>query len=426
VLSAADADLVRRDGALPGLATLLDPETFAAALRTSLRDTVQGSAKLAYVRYKPSWSCLAAYRIEAGGDALDVYAKAHARDAGIEFHSARHGIGAAHDRGTGRIGIPDRGIVVFVFPDDLRLKGLPRLLDASSRRRLLSKVVPDRSDLWEARADPLTYRPERRYSLRLRGSNGRGAAVKLYARKAFAAAERNATGLASRSVLRLAHPLGASERHRVLAVEWVEGPLLRDRVRGDGPVASAAASVGAALAEFHEQDPGRLPPRSRRGELARLRSLAVTLGFLHPPLEERVAALSERLSRRLAALPERLGPVHGDFYDKQVVLSRDRAAIIDLDQVACGHPAADLGLFRAHLELDAVLKRVDPARADAVGGALLEGYRKRARAALDGALPVYTAAALLELASYAFRRRLPAWPEKTDELLARAERALGG
>ena len=82
MLSRADAELVARDRALPGLATLLDPEAFAAALREVAPELEFGAATPTYLRYKPATNCLAAYRLEAPGDELLVYAKAYGEGAG--------------------------------------------------------------------------------------------------------------------------------------------------------------------------------------------------------------------------------------------------------------------------------------------------------------------------------------------------------
>lgn len=52
MLSHAEQDLIRRDIALPGLATLLDAAVFRAALQASA-DAQIGAVRLDYLRYKP-------------------------------------------------------------------------------------------------------------------------------------------------------------------------------------------------------------------------------------------------------------------------------------------------------------------------------------------------------------------------------------
>src|SRR2546425_960153 len=68
MLSPADATLVRRDVAVPGLARLLDPD--------ALRQTVQSVAShldianLNYVRYKPGTSCLIGFDLVHKGERI--------------------------------------------------------------------------------------------------------------------------------------------------------------------------------------------------------------------------------------------------------------------------------------------------------------------------------------------------------------------
>src|SRR5919201_2297370 len=81
MLSPADADLVRRDPALPGLALLLDPGAFAAALRRAAPRLGAEETRITYVRYKPGTSCLVGYRLVAAGRDTAVSAAAYRPDA---------------------------------------------------------------------------------------------------------------------------------------------------------------------------------------------------------------------------------------------------------------------------------------------------------------------------------------------------------
>ncbi len=57
-----DQDLVSRDPALPGLASVLDPERLAEELVTLGLDDL-GPIELDYVRYKPGISCLVRFSL---------------------------------------------------------------------------------------------------------------------------------------------------------------------------------------------------------------------------------------------------------------------------------------------------------------------------------------------------------------------------
>jgi aminoglycoside phosphotransferase (APT) family kinase protein len=131
------------------------------------------------------------------------------------------------------------------------------------------------------------------------------------------------------------------------------------------------------------------------------------------------------LASRLAELPPTDRQLHGDFYAKQVLLRPDGVAVLDFDEAARGDPGHDLGLFLAHLEWDALRGRVRSDPVEALGAALLEGYRAARRRAYSLSPDLYAAAGLLRLAPHPFRNREPDWPERTAALLDRAEEFLG-
>jgi hypothetical protein len=85
-----------------------------------------------------------------------------------------------------------------------------------------------------------------------------------------------------------------------------------------------------------------------------------------------------------------------------------------------GPPAIDLGSFLAQLARDRTLGRLTPERVEVSGGALIDGY-----GAAPPALGACVAAGLVRLAPHVFRERDEAWPERTEAVVAAAERALG-
>src|SRR5206468_3047325 len=76
MLSATETDLIRRDPAVPGLATVLDPDAFVAALRRAAPEADLRLARITYVRYKPQRYCRVAYRLDVAGSELDVDVRA--------------------------------------------------------------------------------------------------------------------------------------------------------------------------------------------------------------------------------------------------------------------------------------------------------------------------------------------------------------
>lgn len=422
MLSPADAALAARDEALPGLAILLDPDAFLEVLRKALPEGRIERATPTYIRYKPGTNCLVAYRID-GDDGTELYAKVHGRDSDAKLRKATETTAVEGGLGPGRFAIEEAGIVVSVFPNDAKLRAIRRLGDPEARRRLLSRVLPDRPELWDGRVETLRYKPERRYVARLSSSAAAPVALKFTSEEDFASVNANAKRYRSREVLRLPERIGVLKSHGVLALEWIEGVSLADALLGPESPAQSMGRVAAALGELHERRGKKLPMRSAEHESARLHGLATTIATLWPPLAQRAGDLAARMAARMPDPGLEACMVHGDFYDAQVLLCDERVAVLDLDRAVRACPLLDLATFIAHLERSAAMGRVAGGRVREVTENLVEGYRA-VRGALPPGLSEYAAMALFALAPEPFREHAPDWPERIERILDRVEELL--
>ena len=412
MLSRADAQFVRRDAALPGLATMLDPEALAAALAPFMPAIDPGSVHIEYVRYKPGKNCIVAYRIGVAGTEVTLFAKAHPA-----FRRS-----SPRPLGSKRIVLQGGALMVSTFPADGKLRAVAELLDPERRSRVLREVVPERPDLWGGIIKGLRYMPERRYVAQVLAGGIVQASVKVYIEREYETV-RGAKAFESRGPLRIARRLGCSDAHHIVSHEWLSGRLLSESILDPEMDREAMGRTGAALAELHSQRPRGLDRLTRRAEGATLLSLSANLGFVLPHLSGRFDRLARRLANSLAAESAVGEPIHGDFYAKQVLLGEDTVALLDLDRAAYGDPAADLGLFAAHLEREALRGTLTAGRLEALRDALLEGYRRAGRP-IPSRLPLYTGVGLLRLTPDPFRFREPSWPERTEALLDRCEAVL--
>lgn len=442
----ADAELASRDPALPGLAAVLDPELLGATLRAAFPSVELGRAAVEYLRYKPATSCLARCRIEVAGSNVELGVKACRRDAHEKLQKAVAHPGANGPLGPGRVVLPELALVISVFPNDAAIPALARLGTPELRRKLLRKLFPERSDLWDGTLHTLRYKPERRYVARLCAPEGQQVQLKAYARSAWNSAAGK--GVVSRGRLRVARRLARSKRYRIIGREWLPGQLLSELLHTSSSAAEAGdrslqnegtfsalpavqtagtpdllrerlRQVGATLAEVHAQSSARLQPLARHAEAASLSAVAAGIGELRPQLACRVREQVRRLAGRMLDAPPLFYPIHGDFYAHQVLLDGERIAILDFDEAALGDPAADLGNFIAHLEWDSLRGNLNSAAAASAGEALVEGYELASRRR-PANIEAYTAAALLRLAPHPFRTREPDWPVMTEALVARA------
>ncbi len=437
MLAPADAEVARRDPAVPGIALVLDPEAVLARLQQRHPEAGLVAAEALYVRYKPATSCLVGYRVHRtgpAGPALEVSVKAYRQGDGAkaaktaEAAEAEAGPAGATPAGPGGdwpvTTFADELVVVAPAGADRDLPALARLVRPDQRRRLLQALLPEAPDLHAADPRCVRYKPERRWV----GVVDRdGVPVALV--KAFGAGElaRARAGLvfAGRTGLVVPALLGTSKRACALAGSWLPGQPLIDRLTGPEAATAPLAEVGAALATLHATPPRRLVHEAPDVDAVATATAAAAVGALVPRLGPAAASAAASLCRRLAALPVRTAARHGDFSADQVVLGGRGVGLIDFDNTAVGDPTADLGQFLADLEAAEVDGRLAPGRARSLAADLVTGYEGAGGVVPDGALALHTAAALVRRAVEPFRHRRPDWPRRTEELLDRVA-ALAG
>jgi hypothetical protein len=406
----ADRDLVARDPALPGLRLLLDPEAFGDALSRALPGQPIGAVAFHYVRYKPGTNSLSAFTVDVAGTPVRGYAKAYHADDWAKLTKAEERPTVPSPLGPGRLVLGDAAIEVITFPNDNKLRRLTRLFDESSQLALFGNLFPDQLELQLGDIQLLRYKPERRFVGRLDVDGEPRAAIKLYSQRAYTAARTAAETLSAAGSL-----LGHSDKYGILAFAWQPGAPLIDSIDGPRQSLSTIAQVGSTLAAFHEYPADGLSVRDRAAEVATVQATAASIGHLYPSLARLVGDLAGRLSAELHDAPPIVQPIHGDFYDRQVLVNGDEVVILDLDEAILGDPAADLGLFVAHLERDALSRGLAAASVAPVRDALLAGYGLP-----PARIDLYTAFGLLQLAPHHFRNREPDWPERTEATLERA------
>lgn len=426
MLSQADSELVRLDPALPGLSTVLDPETFVARLQQSLPSLGLESARMTYLKYRPASRCLVGYRLQGvQGWEVDISATTYPYSRRRRLSQAHEAVREAGARAAGVLVLEDCLSIVQVFPRDRKLRGLTRLADNGRRRRLLSELLPGRPEFRNAGVYSLTYKPERRHVALLQACDGTRVVIKSYTRAGYGPARAMATAFDPRGRLRVPRLLGSSDRHRLLAFEWLPGRTLEGSLAFDTNGVNGVAVAGAALAVLHDQNPWRLAPRDRRKDEASLRSTAQVIRYLCPERGDFAGGLAHHLAERLhesAPVPRAL---HGNFLARHVLLADDGVALLDFDRAARGNPAADLGSFIANLEMMVVGRQMAEGTAAALRTALLDGYQSTLRRVSPAWIELYTALNLFQQALTPFRMRSPDWPEQMGTLLQRAAHLVG-
>jgi predicted glycosyltransferase len=404
------------DAGLPQRDELLDAGRLAPRLDATLG--AEGPAGVARVevtrvKYRVGRSMTLALRVHLDGAVETVAARAFGEgNAARNFARARR---VATD-GQGRLRpvtyAEDLETVFWVFPHDRRIESLA----------LLRAPNGDLERLVGARCAPrlVAYAPEKAATARCVDERGRARAyVKVYADEGgarTAAIHRALAASAAPGRLRLPRALAYDGSRRALAIEPIAGDAATPGGLGEHP--GGLTALGAALATLHHAAPPEGLDRLERTIPERLDGAAEAIGAVRPDVAAAAISLAGALVSSFDDGEEQVC-LHGDAHGKNAILGPGGAALIDLDQVALGPAAADLGSVLAGLRYRRCLGSLSAARERALRADLLRGYASVRGLPSERSLAWHTAAALLgERALRAVTRVRPAGLEKLGALLA--------
>jgi aminoglycoside phosphotransferase (APT) family kinase protein len=430
VLSPDDLQIIERDRDVPGLGVVLDTEALLNALQAGLPDAGVQLLETDYVHYKPHTNCLVAGRLRTVSGELPFYAKAYGADSPVKLEKTRALRDFPSPLGPGTLILEDAGIGVYFFPIDHQLKGLRRLGDSGTVHSLLRGLLGKSHDFSDATLRPLRYKPERRYVACMESPAGQKLLLKFFVPNRYQAAKRAAQAFGSHGPTEAKRATYFFDRYSAMGLEWLPGRLLSDVIMAaETPELEKAAAIektGAALGELHSHTPGTLKKLLRADEFERLNAQAATIGHLYPETGAQAEGLVATMISSLEEISGTTTALHGDFYDRQVLLSDDTPVILDLDEARLGHPAVDLGLFIAHLERHRLYGRLSAEEVDTFADAMIRGYQSARHAPPQSVIRLYTGIGLLHLAAEPFRYREPNWRRQIENMLAGVEGILGG
>ncbi|HEX2130025.1 MAG TPA: phosphotransferase [Actinophytocola sp.] len=320
-------------------------------------------------------------------------------------------IGAASGQlpdGVTRLTDGETEIGLWRFPFDPDLPALPAACDPARMGRLAA-------DLGLAGAVTLrvrTYRPRRRAVVEVATPTGTVFVKVLRPEKVRALHElhRVAAGAGCPT------PLGWTE-DGLLVLAGLPGRTLRDLLLSGERVDLDPDDVVGVL--------DALPPSLAAGERRatwgqKAGHYAEVLAATVPSLAARARAVAVAVDH---AEPEGPNvPVHGDFYEAQLMIAGGRVVgVLDIDTAGRGERLDDAGCLLAHLS---VLAAMYPARAGEVDRLRVSLHRRFARDLDSAALARRTAAVVLSLATGPHRVQEPGWQQATTDRVELAERWL--
>lgn len=436
--------IVPSDPALPSLAELL-PDRGAPAFVAEAAGRAAGltlepaAARLAFVRYRPLKGCVVLWSFPTPDGPLHVSARLFHNERGAHV-ARRASFLALADRVRARRGgepfvyLPERRVLLQLFPLDLHLPALPLASDQGWLRETFAPLVPD--EVRSVAAEVVSYKAWRRcvYAYTVETANG----PRRYFGKLFADARGedllrwhralDAALRASSAPWRVVTPAAHVAEAQLFLIEAVDGAVeLRDELRR-GPLSARvedamerAAEGLAAFQRVELEGLPELPPAEVVRDFARgaegIEQVAPDLGAA---VERALRALDEA-ARRLP--PEPLVTTHGAFRHDQLLFAGDELVAMDLDTLCRSGLSADAGNFLGYLDLTVVRR---PELEDAVRRC--EAVFSAAALRLPGVTPEwlawYRAAAHVKKALRSFYSLDRRWPHASSLLLERAQRTL--
>lgn len=150
--------------------------------------------------------------------------------------------------------------------------------------------------------------------------------------EAYAMARVEQLGIPTARVHQVLH----AEGHWVLEMDFVQGPVMMDRVL------EAAESGDMAALEAELTTLARLQARIHRADAAGLPGIKDTLRHILRQKEALTEPQREAVLAHLATLPEGTKVIHGDFQPFNVLYNGEQPLVIDWATAGAGVPACDV------------------------------------------------------------------------------------
>ncbi len=422
-----------RDESLPQLAVVRDESAMRAVLQGALfgagtRYRVE-ECIIAHVRYRPHKRCLIAYLLEVRDTKKkrDILQRLSAKvlPSGLSqdmLREARRGALVASSFSDPVLHLPDLSTVVWLFPNDPRLHGLPALVD---ERRLEESVLAnlaakDCGPDWTVvnwHTEIAGYNPEHRCTLRAVVQVRHIVTGELRTRSYYGKAYPDdhtgrMTERRMKSLLEIcsgpaapffvAQPLLYEEEWRILWQSGIVGTPLSELRAESSELLRLLKDAGRVVAALHSSNiecPETVQPESARERLARAGSTLSCVGYGSADLLERLIHTAPSLKTSLQ------GTVHRDLHLHNIISTGDGIALIDLDALGNGDPLEDLASFLAHVYSWSFLRGLDAARIEPAVRAIVRSYAKAAPWSIGEAeLRWHLAAALVFQACHCITR----------------------
>ena len=328
--------LYQSDPKLLGLRVLFDPDAIAARLKLWMGiDDL--TVKILNIRYKPETSCVVSYEIDAGGVQSYCHAKTFPRDQ-WSFRRKKYGQASAN------VLIDDQFFFALLsFPLDPELPGIESIV-ANPQAFVPKGLFPRFHHEEVSSLTTLAYKPNRRWTARLKFQSGNSCVIKVHDDSTFDRARKSADILKRSTIESLPNRAGRSQRYRSFAYDWLPGEGLRlalDQTARMQPVFEFLDRLHQSVKSFKKTEVVQEPTVG-------IEAISNYLACIYPPCGSLANQVGHGI---LTQQPKacRTALIHGDFHERQVLVSSGEIRACDFDSCRVGDPTSDFGNFVAHL-----------------------------------------------------------------------------
>jgi hypothetical protein len=374
------------DEQLPQLAALFDAQQMGARFVRALGNTSTlqlTDCQITRVKYRPGRNCVVSYRLRVldpqTGRASEQRLSTLAMGSGEslpQFSEAQQQKLVPTALGHSVLHLPELETVIWVFPNDRKLTGLPVITDADRLQRDLLPAIVAESFGAQWQLSNLAHRvihyvAERSCTVRvdLGLSHARTGAMmtrtlfgKTYCPGEDVRAWRAISQLwqsdfCQRGALLIPQPLAHQPASRTCWQSGLVGATLGEFEDDSAARMRWLSEAGATVATLHGAALTDLSIVTMADVVAKLEAAATVVARAHPSLQPALETLTERLiSTADRAAAPLTATLHADLHLQNLFVTAGRVALIDLDDLCSGDPLQDLGSFAAALHYRALLR----------------------------------------------------------------------
>ena len=377
---------------LPHLPTILDPIAMTQAFQEQLFVTAQEQQRFTirqcdviHVRLKPESHCTISYCLhihdgvtqETNEQILCGRAFPEGRSQ-LQWEKVSTRALVQPRFGKPLVHLPEIEMVLWSFPNDRKMHTLPAAIDSALSTSnippnwLLSHVgtgwqvantkcrvihyVGEHTCTVQTSFELIHPSQGTRKTLTLFGKtyyNEEGAQTDLVMRQLWASEARHS------GQLKIAQPLWYDARLKTLWQLGISGTTVENHAIETPAGIPLLKEAAHTVATFHSTLVLNIPPVTMMEQLDKLEAVTSMLMQCRPSFRPLLISLRDQLTAQAKSIS--VGPtatLHGDLHMKNLFLTDDRIALIDLDNVCQGHPGQDIGSFVAGLLTGALSKEI--------------------------------------------------------------------